>query len=217
MSQLRVAVIDSGRGGRFMASELATLFPTLEFICETDEKNVPYGEKTPDELKILGEKLLQRGLRHRPKVIIVACHTLSSWCLEAMQHTSDIPVWSVNEALLQEIKALSPQSSLTLWGTNSTIQSNWFQTRIAQERPDLELQFRACPGLATAIENQDQEEISLLLTKFLQNESSRNLALACTHYPIVASQIRQSYSGAILEAQTQIKGYLLEFLGSSQE
>ena len=211
MSRPRVVVIDSGQGGIFLAEQLSLRFPNIEFLTETDPENVPYGEKTPDELKTLGMALLRRALRNRPHLIIVACHTLCSWCFEDLQLRSPVPLLSVNVAILESLLALPQNTSVCLLGTTNTIQSEWFQNHLERLRPDLQTRFQACPGLATAIEKADTPKTAALLDEFLPTESVQALGLICTHYPVVKAEITQRFAGKIIDSEERITKELRTF------
>jgi glutamate racemase len=199
MQSLRVAIIDSGKGGRFLFEKLSAQFPEISFFCETDEKNVPYGEKTPEQLLTLGSDLVQRALNHSPDVIIVACHTLCSWSFIELQKETHTPLWSVNKLLLQELIQLPEKTTITLWATPKTVESHWFEDELSSARSDLSVEIHACPGLATAIENENHEDIATLVSTFLAKNNSEVLALACTHYPVIRETIATLFPRTILD------------------
>lgn len=208
MSTLRIAVIDSGKGGRYLFDKLVEHFPDIQFFCETDEENVPYGEKKPQQLLELGSALVRRAAQHQPDLIIVACHTLCSWCLQELQQMSSVPLWSVNELLLEELLNIPARDKVTLWATSKTIESQWFEAKLHQARPDLGIQSLACPGLATAIEEQDDAQIESLLHQFVQETHGSVLALACTHYPVIRDKIGRYYSGKILDTHSSLLAHI---------
>ncbi len=70
-----IGVFDSGVGGLSILIELKKLLPKERFVFLADQKNVPYGEKTPKQL----EKLTDRVTRYFEKE-----HILSSWLLLAI-------------------------------------------------------------------------------------------------------------------------------------
>ena len=48
-----IGVFDSGVGGQSVANAIAKALPETEVILREDKQNLPYGTKTPEELKSL--------------------------------------------------------------------------------------------------------------------------------------------------------------------
>lgn len=208
----RIVVVDSGLGGVYLGEQLQKAFPGCEVITETDTEHLPYGEKTRQELRILGLALLEKALRHTPDFIVIGCHTLCSWCFSDLEAESPVPLLSVNDALLQEIGRLPTHSSLFLMGTTNTIESSWFQTALRQFRSDILVTTQACPELASAIEEQDIQRQNTLLEQYLPTTPHDAIALACTHYSLVRERLEAQLSSVVLDAHSTIQQETALFL-----
>lgn len=73
-----VVVCDSGVGGLPVLKRLANFFPDEDFVYLSDWKNMPYGDKTREQMKIIACGVVERALCFAPKLIVVACNTLSA-------------------------------------------------------------------------------------------------------------------------------------------
>ena len=76
---MRVGVFDSGLGGINVLSCLIEKYPNNEYIYFGDTKNLPYGDKTKDELFVLAKNAIQFLLSKNVDMIIIACGTLSMY------------------------------------------------------------------------------------------------------------------------------------------
>ena len=72
-----IAVIDSGIGGLTVLKRLRNDFKGFNFVYYGDNENVPYGNKTINELKDRLENILNDLSSYNPDCLVVACNTLS--------------------------------------------------------------------------------------------------------------------------------------------
>ena len=75
---MRVGLCDSGLGGLTVLKELRKKYPKNDYIYIGDNKNIPYGNKSLDELINLGQNLIDFLEKKNVDLIIIACGTLSS-------------------------------------------------------------------------------------------------------------------------------------------
>ena len=55
----KIGILDSGIGGTTILKEIKKLLPTEDYIYYADGKNNPYGEKTPEEIYEIVEKIVK--------------------------------------------------------------------------------------------------------------------------------------------------------------
>lgn len=72
-----IAVLDSGVGGLAVLKKLKAKFARVNFLCVSDSENVPYGEKSQNEILALCEKNVKIAIKNGAKALIVACNTMS--------------------------------------------------------------------------------------------------------------------------------------------
>jgi glutamate racemase len=218
MSNSRIGVFDSGRGGEIMTRYLEKLYPQTTFVFKDDQEHAPYGEKTPEEMLVLANNMVQKVYAENVSAIVVACHTISSTCFEQASSTSPVPLLSVNEALLTDLlQTWPPPQNIGLLGTSTTVRSGWFDWHIQRHFPKANLTSIACPQLATAIDAHDESRIDALLDEYLAQlplHDLDTLLLACTHYPVVKAEIERKlpHPLRILDAQQQVGLTLAQFV-----
>ena len=87
---MRIGLFDSGIGGLTVLKTLINKYPNNEYFYYGDTLNVPYGNKSKDELCILAKKNIDFLISKWVELIIIACGTLSSNCLDYLKNESYI-------------------------------------------------------------------------------------------------------------------------------
>ena len=78
------AFIDSGTGGLPYMKYLKEKCPEASCIYVADAANFPYGEKTSEQVIECAHQFCQKVIkRFDPKVIVIACNTMSVTALES--------------------------------------------------------------------------------------------------------------------------------------
>ena len=72
-----IAVYDSGVGGLNLTKRLRERFKSEDIVYFSDRKNLPYGDKSDEELRRIVENNLRKINGFCPKLIILACNTVS--------------------------------------------------------------------------------------------------------------------------------------------
>jgi len=195
-----IGICDSGSGGQVVAQFLESEFSRAKILVELDRANAPFGSKSVAQLEKIGSNLVAKLIHRGAEIIVMACHTISSTCLPAIQAKYTLPIISANEVLVAELSNLIRNQELInksvntigILATQRTTDSSWFPKNLKIQYPDLKVNSIACPELATAIDQQNGALINDLLDDYLAQlplESLDALLLACTHYPVVKKQI----------------------------
>lgn len=72
-----VAICDSGAGGLSVLKILRQKYDKENFVFLSDNLNMPYGNKTEEEMAAIAQNVIKRALSFAPKLVIAACNTLS--------------------------------------------------------------------------------------------------------------------------------------------
>jgi glutamate racemase len=96
---------------------------------------------------------------------------------------------------------LATARNLALLATPSTIASGYYQKRLKETHPHLQILPISCPSFVPLIEqgNHHSTDIIALAHQYLAPCASHNIdtvLLACTHYPLVYNALRKVLSGA---------------------
>lgn len=178
-----IGIFDSGVGGLTVFQSLYEALPNETFLYLADTAYLPYGDKSPDLIlertRLNCQFLLTQGV----KAIVIACNSASAIALDSL--SEEVPLYGVITHSVAAARVASQTGKIGLIGTTATIASGAYQRAIAP----LKLVTRACPLLVPLIE-QNASDPSILESYLTPFHSVDTLILGCTHYPLIAPQIR---------------------------
>lgn len=190
-----IGIFDSGVGGITVLKALQEVMPQENFLYFGDTKNLPYGDKSPTDIRKFSLKALNVISLHKPKCIILACYTSCS-VLEDISHYEGIPVITLLNSLGEAVLSTHPKERLGIWATAATTQSR-VQEKILWTMGFLgTLYTLSCPKLAPLIQQGNLEHPTLIETiqSYLQLMRQKNLngiVYGCTHYPFLDTLIQK--------------------------
>lgn len=183
---MRIGVFDSGIGGINVLSCLIKKYPHNEYIYFGDTKNLPYGDKTKEELMKLSSEAIEFLLTKNVNLIIIACGTISSNCYPELKEKYHIPIYDIISPTINYLKN-SNFNKIGVIGTKRTIESNIFNII------DKDVKMLATLSFVPIIENnqvfENSENIINQLSCFKDYDL---LVLGCTHYPILKDLIESN-------------------------
>ena len=194
MDNRPIGLFDSGVGGLSAVRVLRLEAPQESFVYFGDTARVPYGDRTPEDIKVLS---LQdaRFLRSRDvKALVIACNTITANAMDELAADNpDIPVIGVIEPAAAEAARVSPSGKIGIIATNATVNSGVYETAIHALRPDAVVTAQGCPKLVPLIETGHTQPTDELLMPVLQEYLAPlqaagvdTVILGCTHYPLIA-------------------------------
>ena len=207
---MNIGVIDSGIGGLTVVKELTKL--NVNIIYYGDNLNVPYGNKTEEEIYYLSKKMIDYLINKNVNLIIVACNTISS-IINKYFTNYKVPIISIIDPVINYIKTNNINNT-GLLATKFTINSNIYQKMLKEKLVYSEIS----PNLATLIDNNyNDKDIDILIKKHLDNLTKHNidyLILGCTHYYLVFDKFLKNnnklkYINPSLEVVNYIKDKLI--------
>ena len=183
---MRIGLFDSGLGGLTVLKTLLKKYPNNEYVYYGDTLNIHYGDKTKEELILLAKQNVEFLLSKKVDMIIVACGTVSSNCLDILKETYNIPIISILEPTIDYLNNSNYQNILVM-ATHATINSHIFKNNINKNIYEIET-----PKLVPMIENNNLLDIDKVLHEYLDNYLNNIdvLVLGCTHYPIIKDYIK---------------------------
>ena len=189
----KVLLIDSGSGGVNVLKECVEVCPKCDYLLFCDDKNLPYGTKTKDELiKLTFQNLENIKIFFNFEIVIFACNTLSCTVLESCRERfKDVTFIGTVPAIKPALLKYSPQDILVL-STPVTAEHNILISKNPQ------VQVVAMPTLATLIDENldDLSRLAPMLEKALEGYSPKALVLGCTHYFAVKDIFQKIFEGA---------------------
>ena len=196
-----VGVFDSGIGGLSVLSELEKLLHNEDFYYYGDSLNNPYGEKSDEELFEITSGVVDYLVNKGCRLIVIACNTATTRCMKYLREKyKDIifvgTVPAIKVACDRDFK------NTLVMATPVTIESERTMELIRDNiRKDQNIYLVACPGLANAIEDNDQEKIEEILKDTFREYKDKkidSIVLGCTHYPFIKENILKEMPGGIL-------------------
>ncbi len=192
---VKVGVFDSGLGGLTVATEIFNQLPWVSLVYYGDTANVPYGEKTPQQLKSFGDQICDFFIKEKVVGILAACNTSSSVSLAFLQEKyNTIPVIGVVKPGVQLALATTKNQKVGVIATEATVRSRAHQQVAAEIDSNVHIFSQSCPkfvplvesGMVNTIEAEiaAQEYLEPLLEKGIDT-----LILGCTHYPFLGQVI----------------------------
>jgi glutamate racemase len=200
-----IGVFDSGIGGLTVVKELFSLLPDERIVYFGDTARFPYGTKSRETVRRYAREDTELLLQHHPKLIVVACNTVSSVALDVVKLVADgIPVIGMIEPACTEALRVSVSGRIGIIGTDATIASKAYETVLHTEAErtgkKIETFAKACPLFAPLAEEGWEEKFvaELIAREYLDSLHEARidtLILGCTHYPVL-SHVIQSVMGA---------------------
>ncbi len=196
-----IAVFDSGLGGLTVARAIRQALPNESIVYFGDTARLPYGSKSAPTVLRFARQCLRFLMQLQPKLLVVACNTVSATALETLADEFPVPVLGVLQpgarAAVTLARSIAPGGPcrIGLIATEATIASNAYPTAIAHMDHRVHVVGRPCPLLVPLIEegrSADSPIVRAVLEDYLASFTGLNITamiLGCTHYPIFASAI----------------------------
>jgi glutamate racemase len=190
-----IGIFDSGIGGLSVTADILKMMPFEEISYIADTKYIPYGTKATDELIERSLKISDFFIRQQCKAIVVACNTATSAAIEILRQTFDVPIVGIEPAV-KPAAGKTKNGIIGVLATENTLSGGKLLALRERHAKDVEVIYRACPGLVEAIEDGIDNEITIekIITphiSFLKENRADTIVLGCTHYPLVKSLIER--------------------------
>src|SRR3989338_5527514 len=82
---MRIGIFDSGLGGLFLMKPIVAALPQYDYVYLGDTKNLPYGDKSQDEIYRFTKRAVGYLLTHGCAIVLVMCNTASAMALRRIQ------------------------------------------------------------------------------------------------------------------------------------
>lgn len=186
-----IGVYDSGFGGLTVLRALQDRLPERDFSYLGDSARGPYGNRDADLVLDLAEQCVEALFDQGCRLIVVACHTVSSVALRHLQRRYAGP--GADRRLLgvtipaAEAAVARSAGHIGLIGTTRTVRSGTFAVEVAKLGPHRVTQ-REAPLLAAIVEEgwEDTDVARAAVARYVAGlDDIDTLVLGCTHYPLL--------------------------------
>jgi glutamate racemase len=209
-SENPIGVFDSGVGGLTILRAVRQALPRENLVYVADAAHVPYGQKSPEQIRDRAMAIAGFLVQQGAKVIVVACNTATAAAIEVLRAQLPIPFVGVEPAVKPAVAA-TRSGVVGVLATPATLASERYRSLIERFATGIRIVAQPCAGLAEHIErgDLDGERTEQLLRGFVEPllaERADVIVLGCTHYPLVA-HIVQRIAGrgvAVIENGTAV-------------
>ena len=190
-----IGVFDSGIGGLTVVHELIRQLPNESIVYFGDTARVPYGPKSPDNVRRYSREIAGFLREQGVKNIVIACNTATAHALTTLREDLDMPVVGVVDPGARAAVAASPRGHIGVIGTVGTIKSGAYERAIRAIDPAIRVTARACPLFVPLVEEgwTEHEAARLIAREYLEPLIAADidtLVLGCTHYPLLKPLLR---------------------------
>lgn len=170
-------------GGLTVYAKLKKLLPNENYIYFGDTKNMPYGEKTADELMNYAKTILEFFEQKQAKAVVMACNTTSSVIYDKIKDKYDFKIYPIVQSCAKIIADLDVKK-IGIFATNATVKSNVYKKEIQKHNSKIEVIQIACPDWVRLVEEnrKDDGAIEDKVKQMLEYKPDK-IVLGCTHYP----------------------------------
>jgi len=197
-----LGVFDSGLGGLTVVRELKRQLPNEDIVYFGDTARVPYGTKSAQSIIQFSKENVQLLLKHKVKVIVVACNSSSSFAIPTLRKKFSLPIVGVIEPGAKKAVEVSKRKKIGVIATSATIQSSKYLKKIKYFDKKVKVISQACPlFVPLAEEGWFDRKITFDIAKEylwkIKKEGADVVILGCTHYPILKAVIGRVLGGEV--------------------
>ncbi len=189
-----IGVFDSGLGGLTVVKELLHELPNERIVYFGDTARVPYGTKSSETIIRYSKEIVGILLKHRVKMVVVACNTASSLALEVLKKEYKLPIIGVIDPGARKAAGSTNNQKVGIIATQSTVKSGKYAKRLKNFKKGLNILSQPCPLFVPLVEEGWLEhDITIKIAQeYLQDFKKAGvdtLILGCTHYPLLKKVI----------------------------
>lgn len=188
-----IALFDSGVGGLTVYKELKKLLPKEDYLYFGDTFNMPYGEKTPEELLIITKRIFDFFELKHVKAVVMACNTSSAICYDRLKDKYNFQIYPIIQSVSKVLSDLNAET-LGVFATPATVNSHAY-AKYLNGKKVFEI---ACPDWVKIVENNEintplslgkVRQCVLEMQRFLPDK----IILGCTHYPYLSPVLKHYF------------------------
>lgn len=194
-----IGIFDSGVGGLTVVRAVIDRLPHENIVYIGDTARTPYGPRSVEEIKRFAIEIAETLVRHRVKMVVVACNSVEVAAVEEVTSAAGVPVVGVIEPGLRAALRATSSGRIGLIGTEATVASGAYDRALqllTAPEDEIELVSAACPAFVDHVEVGDTHSVALieLANEYLAPLKAANidtLILGCTHYPLLTGLLAE--------------------------
>ena len=191
---MRIGFFDSGIGGLTVLYEALRQLPCEDYLYYADDANVPYGNKSKEEIRCCVFEAVDFLARMDIKALVVACNTATSVAIQDIRLKYGFPIIGMEPAVKPAVESVDGKRVL-VFATPLTLCESKFICLLSQVDIHNTVDFLPLQELVTFAEvyQFDQAVIMSYLDGCLKDYDLNRygaVVLGCTHFPFFKNHIR---------------------------
>jgi len=192
-----VAFLDSGVGGLPYLAHARSYLAGYRLVYVADREHFPYGEKTRAQVIDAALEVTERLVRReRPRLVVVACNTMSVVALAELRSHFSVPFVGVVPAV-KPAATLSRLKRVGVLATRRTVEGDYLRELIQRHASGCSVVSLSSAslvefvekGLPTATQEERQARVRTEVDRFT-SEGIDALVLGCTHFLHLEAEFR---------------------------
>jgi glutamate racemase len=195
-----IGIRDSGVGGLTVARQIKLLLPHVPLLYFADTANMPYGDRTPEEIRHFAFSITGFLQQHGANMVIFACNTTSAYALDTARNHFSIPLLGMIEdgaqAAVDALENSHSSPTIGVLATTATVRSGVYGKYIHQLSPHANCIEIACPKFVPLVESEQIHSVAALraceeaLEPLLKAKADA-VILGCTHFPLLLPTLQK--------------------------
>ncbi|MBD0401020.1 glutamate racemase [Flammeovirga sp. EKP202] len=190
-----IAFFDSGLGGLSVWKTYYQQVPQQSMLYFADQKYIPYGSKTKEELIDRAIKITDFLISKGATIIVVACNTATAAVIKPLREKYSIPFVGMEPAI--KPAAISSQTkSIGVLATEGTFSGELFQQTKEKFTKGINVIVQPGYGMVELVEEglmrtPKAKELLEPLVHPMLKENVDHIVLGCTHYPFLKDDLQE--------------------------
>ena len=183
-----VGFFDSGVGGLSVYARFRDALPNENTLYFGDTANLPYGNKSKDELVGFARRILDFYKEKNVKAVVIACNTSSAQAYDIIKGEYDFKIYPIIQTSAKGIGEKYSFNKIGVFATPATIESGVYKRELQKYKSNIEVYEMSCPNWVSIVENSLYEEEASItdvknqVEKMLEHKPDK-IIMGCTHYP----------------------------------
>lgn len=205
---MKIGLFDSGLGGLLILKAVAKHMPEYEYEYYGDTKNLPYGDKTEEEIYEFTKAGVIHLFDRDCALVVIACNTASAETLRRLQDEflpSEYPNRKILGVIIPVVEEVieSGCRKVLMFATKRTVSSGKYHLELGKRNEiNTKIEAVATPELVPLIEEGNTKAAEAIMEALIEERLAKGtgvdgLILGCTHYTLLAEQIRAIYGTSL--------------------
>ena len=188
-----IGVMDSGIGGLTVLKQLVDICPNENYLYFGDTKNLPYGEKTKDELIKIVKEIYDFFEQKKVKAVVMACNTSAAIAYDVLKDNYNFEIYPIIQVVSKCLTQDKNLNKIAIMATQATVNSHKYETELKKSNPNIEVKEQACklwvPIVEKKLTKYDEKAVFEEYLEPINEFKPQKVILGCTHYPYLIETI----------------------------